>query len=75
MTMQPASMPFVRWLNPWSQATTVSRLGATLLMVASLAPPAHAASAGLQITVPAADLLVGDQIIAAAWPGRVIRTP
>ena len=61
--------------EPMVTGTTVSRLGATLLVVASLTSPAHAASAGLQITVPAADLLVGDRITAAAWPGRVIRTP
>ena len=53
----------------------VPRLAAVLLMVALLAPLAHATSAGLQITVPAADLLVGDRITTAAWPDHVIRTP
>lgn len=55
---------------------TVSRLVAILLMMtATLAPPAHAVPAGLQITVQAADLLVGDRITTAVWPDRVIRTP
>ena len=73
--MRSASVPFICWLKPWSWFVTVSRLVAVLLMVAFFAPTAHAASAGLQITVPAADLLVGDRITTAAWPDRVIRTP
>ena len=73
--MRSASVPFICWLKPWSWFVPVSRLVAILSMAATLAPPAHAAPAGLQITVPAADLLVGDRITTAAWPDHVIRTP
>ena len=68
-------MPFICWLKLWSWLVPASRLVAILSMAATLAPRAHAAPAGLQITVPAADLLVGDRITTAAWPDRVIRTP
>ncbi len=57
------------------QVATASRWVAIVPMVACIALPALAASPGLRITVPAADLLVGDRITAAAWPDRIIRTP
>ncbi len=73
--MRPVTAHLICRLIPGSRVATASWLLAVLLMAACLAPLAHAASAGLQITVPAVDLLVGDRITAAAWPDRVIRTP
>lgn len=48
---------------------------AVVLMAICMVFPAQATPASLQISVPAASLLVGDRIPASAWPSRVIRTP
>jgi hypothetical protein len=45
------------------------------LLATCVPAPARTAPASTQITVPAADLLVGNRITAASWPGHVIRTP
>lgn len=45
------------------------------MLAACFMDPAWSAPASIRISVPSADLLVGDRITEASWPGHVIRTP